>query len=240
VIHFQPLASSSAGCAYVVRSVGAAPLLIDAGIPFKAIQKGMNFATCTLAGCLISHAHGDHSKAVPELLKLGIDCYASPECWKQLFPKGELSHRAKGASKVAPFKVGPWTVQAFEAVHDAEGTLGFLVGSPCGKRLLYLTDTGYSKYRFDAITHLCIECNHSREILRENALAGNIPVDRYRRTATNHMSLERLLEMLKANDLRRLEEIHLLHLSDSNSDEEAFRTAVQRQTGVPVYIAAKR
>lgn len=239
MITFQPIASSSAGCSYVVRSADHPPLLIDCGVSFKRIQQAMGFKVSTLAGCLISHAHGDHSKAARDLMKAGIDCYASPDAWHQMFPRDELSHRAKGASRVAPFKVGPWTVQAFDAVHDAEGTLGFLVGSPCGKRLVYLSDTGYSKYRFDAITHLCIECNHSREILRDRVLAGQVDTARYRRTTENHMSLERLLEMLKANNLSRLEEIHLLHLSDANSSEEEFKTAVQRATGVPVHVAPR-
>ena len=34
-------------------------------------------------------------------------------------------------------------------------------------------------------------------------------------------------------------EIHLLHLSDENSNEAEFKLAVERATGIPVKVAAK-
>jgi hypothetical protein len=52
------------------------------------------------------------------------------------------------------------------------------------------------------------------------------------------MSLERVISMMKANDLSRCRAIWLLHLSDANSNEELMRRKVQETVGVPVYIAA--
>jgi hypothetical protein len=34
-----------------------------------------------------------------------------------------------------------------------------------------------------------------------------------------------------------LQEIHLLHLSDANSNEKEFKEKIQKLTGVPVYVA---
>lgn len=237
MIEFRPLASSSDGCCYILSSTLVdAPLLIDAGLRFRAIQEALDFRVTRLAGGLISHCHGDHSKSVVALMNAGVDLYASPETWEEL---GIKTHRAKKIGPDRAVQIGPWNVQAFDAVHDAPGTLGFLIATPEGKRLLYLTDTAFSKYRFDGMTHVAIECNFSKEILRNNAITGVIHAARFRRTMTNHMSLERLLTFLAANDLSAVEEIHLLHLSDANSDEEAFKLAVQKATGKPVYIAAK-
>jgi len=78
------------------------------------------------------------------------------------------------------------------------------------------------------------------ELLKANTLAGSLDRSRYSRTAHNHMSLERLLDLLKANDLSKVERITLLHLSDANSDEQEFKLAVERATGIPVDVAAKR
>lgn len=239
MLTFEPLASSSAGCSYVLRRGDLAPLLIDAGLPFKEIQRALNFQLSGIAGCLVSHAHGDHAKAAYDLMRNGVDVYASRECLEQCATL--VSVFANEVKPETAFRVGPWRVRPFAAVHDLPGTLGFYIW-PHGERerFLYLTDSAYSPYRFEGLTHIAVECNYSAEIMRDNALRGDISADRFKRTTRTHMSLERLLDMLAANDLSKVQEIHLLHLSDANSDEEAFAAAVRRATGCPVYVAAKK
>ena len=51
------------------------------------------------------------------------------------------------------------------------------------------------------------------------------------------MSLENFIEFLRANDMSRVRQIYLLHLSDGNSDAEGFKRRVQQETGAEVYIA---
>ena len=46
-----------------------------------------------------------------------------------------------------------------------------------------------------------------------------------------------LLDLLRANDMTKVRQIYLLHLSDGNSDAAAFRRQVQQETGAEVYIA---
>lgn len=239
MLTFEPLASSSAGCSYVLRRGDLAPLLIDAGLPFKEIQRALNFQLSGLAGCLISHAHGDHAKAAYDLLRNGVEVYASQE---SLETAGmTVSAFANPVKPETGFRVGPWCVKPFAAVHDLPGTLGFYIW-PHGERerFLYLTDSAYSPYRFEGLTHIAVECNYSAEIMRQNALEGNISPDRFKRTTRTHMSIERLLDMLAANDLSQVQEIHLLHLSDANSDETRFANEVRRATGCPTFVAAKK
>jgi hypothetical protein len=50
------------------------------------------------------------------------------------------------------------------------------------------------------------------------------------------MSIEGLKRLLWINDTTRLKGIHLLHLSDSNSDEKLFKEEIQKLTGKPVYV----
>lgn len=237
---FEPLASSSAGCSYRLSGGGARnPLLIDAGIRFELIQKGLNFRISELAGCLISHGHGDHVKAVPNLLDSGLNVYASDETWQMQKPAVRDHFRAQRVYGLSTVKVGDWSVMPFDAVHDMPGTLGFYIGSPSGHKALYLTDSCYSPFKFEGLTHIYIECNFADEIIRENVARG-MDVSRATRTMRTHMSIGRLLDMLKANDLSRVEEIWLLHLSSANSDEADFITQVRRLTGKPVYVAAER
>ena len=63
------LASGSSGNAYYVD--GEMPLLLEAGIPFRAIQQKLNFKISQLAGCLVSHEHMDHIRAAKDLLRAG-------------------------------------------------------------------------------------------------------------------------------------------------------------------------
>ena len=81
-----------------------------------------------------------------------------------------------------------------------------------------------------------VECNHGERELRESVSRGVISPELAARIAKNHLSLERLLNFLKANDISRAKEIHLVHLSDNNSNEQRFKQEVQRATGVQVYI----
>jgi phosphoribosyl 1,2-cyclic phosphodiesterase len=57
------------------------------------------------------------------------------------------------------------------------------------------------------------------------------------RLLKSHFSLENVKQFLRANDLSRVREIWLLHLSDGNSDAERFKREVMELTGKPTYIA---
>lgn len=234
---FTPIASSSAGCSYILTSGDLAPLILDAGVSFKAIQTALDFRVSSVAGVLVSHAHGDHCKAVYQLLNSAVDVYASEGFWR-VTNHGQ-SHSANVLEVDTVTEIEGWKVKPFLAVHDSPDTFGFLIGDQSGNRALYLTDSAYSPHRFDSLTHIFVECNYSKEIIRRKVDSGEIDQERFRRTVANHMSLETLCDLLRANDLRRVREIHLLHLSDSNSDEALFKETIAKLTGKPVYVAPK-
>ncbi len=54
----------------------------------------------------------------------------------------------------------------------------------------------------------------------------------------HHFSLENCKDMLKANDLRQVNNIVLIHLSDSNSDEKQFHKEVLELTNKNVHVAS--
>lgn len=229
------LASSSAGNAYIIDD-GSTSLLIEAGIRFKDIQRGSGFRIAQLAGCLLTHEHLDHSKAAKDVMKAGVPVYTSAGTIEAL---GLTGHRVKPIQALRQFTIGTWTVLPFDTVHDAEEPLGFLLVSRAGARVLYLTDTAYCKYRFNGLTHLLIEANYALDILRENVANGTVPVAHKVRVMKSHMSLETAKGFLKANDLSAVREIHLIHLSDQNSDAARFRREVMAATGKPVYVAGE-
>jgi len=231
-MEIRVIASSSAGNCYLLDD-GSSPLLLEAGIRFQDLRRAVGFGLSRLAACLVSHEHQDHARAVADVLKAGVDVYASAGTWEAL---GIRHHRAHTIRALQQVRIGPWTVLPFDTVHDAAEPLGFLLATGPGKAL-YLTDSGYCKYRFQGLTHIMLEVNHSVELLRQAVASGAIPLAHKNRVMRNHMSLERALEFLRANDLSQVQEIHLLHLSDQNSNAEEFKAAVQRATGLPVYVA---
>lgn len=232
------LASGSSGNAYVV-SDGKTTLLLDAGIPFTQIQKGMNYQTSRIDACLVTHRHGDHTKAVPKLLERGIPVYGPSdlaEAYKgtNVFPAAQNEEAVNRAWRTSFYTL---CVKAFPVHHDVE-CYGYLITSTeTGERLLYMTDTTHTEYTFKGVTHFMIECNHSQETVMRNARNGVIPGELAERIMRSHMSIETVLGMLDANDKTKLKQIYLLHLSDDNSDAEDFKRRVQEATGAEVYVA---
>ena len=227
------LASSSAGNAYILDD-GSAPLLIEAGIKFKSIQQALGFKVCGLAGCLISHQHGDHSKSAKDVMGAGVDCYMSAETAEAL---GLTGHRIKMVTPLERFSVGLWTVLPFPTVHDVEGSLGFLLAHRDGEKVLFITDSAYCKYRFTGLTHIMIETNYSLGILRQNVANGTLDLATKNRIVRTHFGLENVKEFLKATDLSKVQELHLIHLSSDNSNADLFKSEIQKLTGKPVYVA---
>ncbi len=227
------LASGSTGNAYRI-SDGKTSLLLDAGIPLKAIQVGCQFKVTQIRGCFVSHAHNDHSKAAKELARLGMDIYTSQGTIDACKLAGHRIHTVKALEEIT---VGTFQVLPFDVEHDAPEPLGFLFTSiETGEKLLYFTDTYYIKYRFQGLTHIMAECNYDKDSLQRSVDAGYIPLELVPRLMKSHMSLEHFLDLLRANDLRKVRQIYLLHLSDNNSDEIRFKEEVQKLTGAEVYV----
>ncbi|QNK86464.1 MBL fold metallo-hydrolase [Sporosarcina sp. resist] len=232
MIEIKTLATGSTGNCYYVTD-GTTPLLLECGISFKNIQKALNFKTSVIAGVLVTHEHKDHCKAVSEVADRGLNIYMSPGTKEAI---GINHHRIKVVENKKRFKLGTWTVLPFDVQHDVSEPFGFLLANEVGDKLLFATDTFYVRYRFEGLTHIMVEANYSTEILNENIMTGRVHDGMKRRLIKSHFSLENVLEFLKANDLSRVQEIHLLHLSDTNSDEAMFKKAVQEQTGKLVFV----
>lgn len=224
----EVLASGSTGNCYRI-SDGKTSVLLDCGIPLKRIQRGLHFQLYQIDAVLVTHCHQDHVKAAKEIARLGIPVYTSQGTLDACHLYGFQFRRVK---PLEILKIRTFTVIPFDVEHDAPEPLGFVLkSSVTGEKLLYFTDTYYLKYRFPGIHYLMAECNYSLKTMSEDinpALRDRI--------IESHMSLETLLELLQANEFRELKQVYLLHLSSDNSDEELFKTEVQKATGVEVYV----
>ena len=229
MLRIKTIASGSSGNCYLLEE-GPARLLIECGVPLKRIGAAIGYLYSTLDGCLVSHSHKDHSLSADKLRNRGIwviggdapgEDGVSVACW-------------------SPPEHAWWRVRSFSVPHDAENTWGFLITSPEYKRIVYISDAGYSPFRFSGVTHFMLECNHSRAIIERRMAAGELDPKLAERILKYHLGLETCIDLLKANDLSKVEEIHLLHLSDGNSDAALFKRTIQELTGKPVFIAGEK
>ena len=185
----------------------------------------------------MSISYKDHCKAVKDIIKAGINTFASKGTCEALSIDG---HRLNVVETRKQFKVGTYTILPFSTEHDAVDPLGYLIQSnETGEKLLYATDTYYIRYRFPGLNYIMVECNYSEDILEENVESGKVHPALERRIKKSHFSLQHVKEFLKANDLSKVKEIYLIHLSKDNSDADRFKREIQKLTGRQIIIPYK-
>ncbi len=233
-MNIQSLASSSKGNCYRI-SDGRTTLLLEAGITIQRIKQGLNFRLLDIDACLISHSHQDHCRALGDILKAGIDVYSTKETFEAV---GAISeHRAQIIDTHKQFTINTFIIRAFRTEHDCPGSVGFLIFSTATQeKLVFITDSYYCRYKFQGLTHIMVECNYAADILQANVSSGKLSEAQRARLVQSHFSLEHVKDFLKANDLRQVREIYLLHLSAGNSDEARFKREIQAITGKHVII----
>ena len=226
------LSSGSKGNSYIVQA-GEEVLLLELGIPFKEIIKGLKFNLNNVVGCLVSHVHKDHSKGIKQALKHSLNVYCNEDVANSVTTD---KRRINVIEPLEKLKVGGFTILPFDCKHtDSDESvcpnLGFLIQHKELGKILFATDTYYLKYTFSDVDHILIECNYTEKDL------DNLPSYRAR-VLKSHMSLETLKDTLRTWNLNNTRDITLIHLSEANGEPEYFKEEIEKTTGCIVNIAA--
>jgi len=230
------LGTGSSGNAYVLQA-GGSSLLLEAGLPIRQIVRAVPDWR-SVAGCLITHEHGDHAQSAEAVARMGIKTIASEGTVAALCPDGSLSV-INAVQMLSALRLGDFTVLPFETQHDAAQPCGYLIRyEPTGETALYATDTYYLSRTFPGIHYWIVECNYIDEILDAQLEEDELTAALRKRLKKSHMSLRRLVDALRANDLRKTRAIILVHLSDERSNERAMVQAVKDATGLEDVVAA--
>lgn len=217
---FTSLASSSRGNCYVVND-GQTAILLECGISFRRIKKGLGFDLSTIQACLVSHEHKDHAKSVMDLIKSGVEVFAS-EGTAEALDCALITPVEAGAQ----FRVGSLEIMPFRTWHDAREPLGFLIYSRRdGERLAFATDTVNLGHTFPGVNLLALEANYDKDIL---ARCDRMPDKVKERVTNSHMEIETLCKYLQSLDLSQCRTLYLLHLSNAASNEGNFANRVRR------------
>ena len=214
------LASGSSGNGYLLEGRNSA-LLLECGVRPEVLFRMSDIRPGKIAGCLVSHEHGDHAGFADAYANLGLQVWMSEGTAEKL-PKmaGRVSILKAMHSKV----IGDFIVRPFDVRHDAAEPLGFIIEhEECGK-ILFVTDTRIVPYSFKQyrVDHIMVEANYSDAILDERVGAGEMDIERAARVRGTHMSLLSAIEMVERNETERLKNVILIHMSGQNSDPERF------------------
>lgn len=236
-MELQVIGTGSSGNCYLLKAgeKRGQSLLLDAGLAADRIVREAK--SWNIAGCLITHEHGDHIKGAEGLArKYGVKVYATKGTIEA--NGGDSLTVLNAVETLRTFEVGDFTALPFETQHDAKEPCGWLVRfNPTGETVLYATDTYYLKRTFPGVHYWIVECNYIDEILNEQQDSGELPEQLRGRLIKSHMSLRRLCDALKANDLSKTRAIVLIHLSDERSDERRMVETINRQTQKDVWAA---
>lgn len=233
------IASGSSGNCYVIKNDDTT-LLIECGIRFKEIQKHFKFQTSSIDACIVTHEHGDHSKAVKDVIKAGIDVYVTSGTREALGLEGH--HRIycfyKANDIYSYQRIGTFSVLPFRTIHDSAEPVGFYIMDLINhESLIFVTDTAYVLQRFPAVNYLMIECNYVQSIIDSEVTGNRVNLELRNRIVKNHLSMERLLDFLRDCDLSRIKAIYLLHLSNNNTDQQLIYREVAKLTGKQIYFS---
>jgi len=235
-------ATGSTGNCYFIENNDTS-IMVECGIPVKKIKKSSGHRLHEISGCLVSHAHLDHCKAVSEILQSGIPVYML-QAVKNALAIDHYNINIFGTEDLffqpEQFRIGSFNILAFPLLHkNTDGSdcqnAGFLIQSGCEK-LIYITDSPFTRYKFSGFTHVMCEANYDANILEKNIENGAVPHVMKKRLMYSHMEVENTKKFLLANDLSKCQAIYLIHASENNAEPERFKKEIQELTGVPVFI----
>lgn len=228
--------SGSSGNGYLLTDGAGRSLLLEAGVHPDDVCRAMGFDTVGLVGVLASHAHKDHAAYVGHYAARGRKVLAPQDVFVSAgLPVGG---NCVAVEPMHGYALDAFRVFPFDVTHDVP-CVGFVIEHSEMGKLLFATDTMMVKYRFKGLNHVMLEANYSDALLDGNVDGGFVHGAMRSRLMTTHMSLENAVDMLTSNDLSGVNEVVMIHLSDSNADAAKFSGRVAAATGKPVYVARK-
>lgn len=212
-MEFKTIGTGSSGNCYALKA-GGEILLLDVGIPYKQILAGIDFQIKSVVGCVVSHSHLDHAKAVRDMESAGVPTWKS---WED--------------KPVTIKRFGDFRVISFEVPHDGTDNRGFLIEAD-GQKVLYVTDFEFCPVSFknQKLNHIICECNYTPDMLDESEY-------KYAHVLRGHASLQTTRDFVKANRTGKLRTVVLIHMS-AGADIERMSAEIKAVAGTAKVHAA--
>jgi phosphoribosyl 1,2-cyclic phosphodiesterase len=228
------LGSGSEGNSTLIAADGTG-ILVDAGFSGRDTEQRLRhagFDPRDLAGIVVTHDHGDHSRGAGILARrFGVPVYLTrrtASALRSLFTGGEcVTEYASSTS----FRIGSLSVHPFLTVHDAVDPVAVTVTDPgSGSKVGIVTDVGRPTTAVRAALADChalvLEANHDDTMLWR----GPYPWSVKQRIASSHGHLSNRAAAGLARELMHsdLVAVALAHLSTHCNDAGLARSVVGR------------
>ena len=234
-MQLKVLGSGSSGNCYLLENETEI-LIIECGVTISDIKIGLDFSFTKVVGCILTHEHMDHAKCAKDIMKNGVKLYTSRGTIREL-GLDVRHHRLFTIKAGEVVNVGGFKILPFKTEHDVAEPLGFIINHIETGNILFITDSYYVEDTFKNLNNIIIEANFSQDIIEERVRKGASPEFLRNRIFKSHMSIETCKATLQANDLSKVNNIVLIHLSDGNSNATQFRKDIEVLTGKKVHVA---
>lgn len=194
------LNTGSDGNCYLLKDNNDRTIILDCGLPFEKITHNKEFPSFSKIDLLFtSHSHQDHSKALKEFKKTGIDVISYETLEK----------------KVQNFSFGKWAFTTFPVEHNADNWGIIIKDNETGTKVCYVTD--FTKMpKLENIDHYIYEINYIEADIDARVDAGGY--DKFKHTGfTHHNSLENAIEYFEGLSVKPTS-INICHLSKDNGN----------------------
>ena len=223
--HIDVISSGSSGNCLVLYDSKGYYLIIDVGVTWDKIAKGINYELCKCNAILASHRHRDHVKSLSKFIDLGISCYGNED----------ICSRYKGCNLITDtLQIGNFKVSTFPVGHDVPNN-AFVIDTQDNVRVLYLTDAKELCFDVENVNCAIIEANWDADTMFDNAMNGIMTESQF----NNHQSLDACISFLKKANNPSLHTVVLWHLSSTNINAEVAKERVQQEVGIQNVIVAK-
>lgn len=222
--------SGSTGNGYALTTSDET-LIIEAGM---RPDKSARCVHSPMVGCIVSHRHEDHAKYIKAYSKRmpvgGPEDAVGDIPSAAIFRQGETYH-------FGGFSVTPFPVPHTNADETPCPNFGYIIEHEEMGRLLFATDTYCLPYRIFGVNHFLIEANYDDAYIDEEVLAGNTTPEQRERIYISHMSLKGCISSIRQCGISKCRTIILCHLSSRHAEATHFMRVMQREIGIPTYVA---
>lgn len=231
------LASGSTGNTTLLET-GQHKILMDAGLSGVKTKKllakvGVDIKDIDLA--FLSHDHTDHSGGLGILMRRypQLEAYSNSGTWQYLLdshkigklPVQQMNTIEPGQTKV----LGDLTVTAFATSHDAAEPQYYVFEND-GKRMAFLTDTGYVSEKVKGVIRDCdaylMEFNYDLQMLRNGPYSW--PLKQRILSDVGHLSNDQAEQALADVAGDRTKHVFLAHLSQHNNTRQLAHRVVDK------------
>lgn len=223
MVRLKVIRSGSKGNCYVLESCGEV-LLLECGVLVGEISKALGYDWGGVAGCVVSHRHGDHInvRTARDLARRGVTVYGSEGIFE-----GMKAYEGAGLVEEKPlrtrFAVGGWGVCLYPVPHGECPNAAMVLFAPSGETVLFATDLSRLPYVFKGVNFLMVEANYDDDVRMERTMDNEV----IRSQSMHHMEICETKRVVSAHLSDVLRHVVLLHPSSLLIDPVAAKMAVK-------------